>query len=136
MADEMKHTPPHTHPTQPEQEADQIAHTIKAALNETLYTDPDGTYHITQQPTQQLTPHTLQQWAKNQLETECLYNKNGTPTKVSVLIGYGGPTIYTEDDELIWSHGQSKSVRYIPGLHDALLDLQVPLKLVSQSMFR
>ena len=72
------------------------------------------------------------EWLNFQLEVDCLYNKDGEPQQVTVLMSYGGPTCRTHGDYVIWSHGTHTARAWVEGLHDALLELHEPLALADR----
>lgn len=123
-----------TRQIQAERNAQERAEQIRGALDGELYITEDGELFTTEDGESRLDAETTEpvdfyDWLNMQLEMVCLYNKDGEPQQVTVLMEYGGPTSRTEGDYVIWGHGQESARSWVGGLHDALLELHEPLEL-------
>jgi hypothetical protein len=61
-------------------------------------------------------------WLRD-MGVEVLCDREGNPRRVEVTIGGGGPCIWTEGNDVRFEHHPTTARYYVPGLHDALLEL-------------
>lgn len=116
--------------------AEDTANTIRVALEGNLYRDEDGELVAIEDGEEYdpdlFEPVAFWEWVNEQSEVVCLFDKDGEPREVELLMQGGGPTCRTVGNEIVWYHGETGRA-YVDGLHDALLDMQKPLELVKRN---